>query len=312
MPLKTIEAVGRYKLRNRLNKLGIVFILILSTFTFNSCYKFSGDQTIPSYIKIDSIGLSTYYFNEGSDSHNITDAWVYVDDNLIGVFELPALVPILKSGPQNIDVRAGIKLNGISSTRVPYPFYNAISFDGYELYPDSVRNMGYIKTTYQSNLVFAWMEDFEDSGLTFEEISISDTAIKRTVANDPNAYQDEYSQYSGIVNLTQDKPVWSATSLSSYPITKQGSAVLLEMDFKTNNYFNVGLLIKEYSQFIKIPLVILNHAETWRKIYINLGPNITLHPQADYFKVVIESEIEDENTQANIYMDNIKLIYFQQ
>jgi len=303
--------VGRYFVRNKINKLGIV-ILIAGTFTFNSCYKFSGDQTIPAYIRIDSIGLDTYYFTEGSNSHNITDAWVYLDDNLIGVFELPAIIPILKSGPQNIDIRAGIKLNGISSTRAPYPFYNPISFDGFELFQDSVRNMGVINTSYQSNLEFAWLEDFEDSGLTLEEISSSDTAIKRTAPDDPNAFKDEHSQYSGIVSLTKEKPIWSATSLDSYPITKQGSSVLLELNFKTNNYFSVGLLIKEYSQFVKIPLVVANHADTWRKIYINLGPNISLHPQGDYFKVVIESELEDAKSNADIYLDNIKLIYFQQ
>jgi len=168
----------------------------------------------------------------------------------------------------------------------------------------------YIKTKYYSNLDFGWMEDFEDSGLTIEEISTSDTVIKRTGANDPNAYTSEYSQYSGVVSLTEDKPIWSSTSLSSFPIPKQGSAVLLELDFKTDNYFNVGLLIKEYGQFVKIPLVIMNHADTWRKIYINLGPNISLHPQADYYKVVLESELENSSTSANIYIDNIKLIYY--
>lgn len=311
MPLKYIIAVGRYLLSRKINKLGIV-ILVLSTFTLNSCYKFSGDQTIPSYLRIDSIGLNTDYFTEGSNTHNITDAWVYIDDNLIGVFELPAVVPILKSGPQNLDIRAGIKLNGISSTRVPYPFYKPITNEEFNLYPDSVIDMGVINTRYESDVVFAWMEDFEDSGITLEEISTSDTAIKRTSQNDPNALIDEYSLHSGVVNLTEDKPVWSSASISSFPITSQGSSVLLELDFKTDNYFSVGLLILEYNTFIKIPLVIANHSNTWRKIYINLGPNISLHPQGDYFKVVFESEIENDKTRADIYLDNIKLLYFQQ
>jgi len=311
VPLKTIIAVGRYLSDNRINKQGIV-ILILSTFTFTGCYKFSGDQTIPSYIRIDSIGLNTDYNTEGSNSHNITDAWVYIDDNLIGVFDLPAVVPILKEGPQNIDIRAGIKLNGISSTRVPYPFYKPISFDEYELYPDSVRNMGVISTGYESNLEFAWMEDFEVPGITLEENSTSDTAIKRTSPGDPNAFIDEYSQYSGVVSLAEDKPIWSSTSIKSFPIIKQGSSLLLELDFKTNNYFSVGLLIKDPSQFVKIPLVVANHSDTWKKIYINLGPNVSLHPQGDYYKIVMESQLESGSSKADIYLDNIKLIYFQQ
>lgn len=301
--------MGRYRNWNRTNNLGIIGILIFTTLSFSSCYKFEGDQTIPSYLKIDSISLDTYYPEEGANTQKITDAWVYINDNLIGVFELPAVVPVLKKGPNDIDIRCGIKLNGISSTRVPYPFYSPVSFENYELYEDSIHVLGSIETKYTPNLEFGWMEDFESSGLTLEEVSTSDTAIKRTIAGDPNAYLSEYSSYSGIVNLTTEKPTWSATSLNSFEIPKQGSSVLLELDFKTDNYFNVALLLKEYGQFVKIPLLTMNHSSTWNKIYINLGPNISLHPQAEYYKVVIESGLEAGKSSATIYLDNIKLVY---
>jgi len=301
--------VGIHTKDNRLNKLGIFIVLIFSTLIFSSCYKFKDGQTVPSYLKIDSIGLDTYYHEEGANTSKITDAWVYIDDNLIGVFELPAVVPVLKKGPQDIDVRCGIKLNGISSTRAPYPFYAPVAFENYELYEDSVQVLGKFNAEYSSPLEFGWMEDFEESGLTLEEISTSDTAIKRTEPNDPEAYLSEYSNHSGIVNLTEEKPVWSAISLSSFPMPRQGASVLLELDFKTNNYFNVGLLLKEHSQFVKIPLLTMNHSDTWNKIYINLGPNISLHPQAEYYKVVIESGLETDRTSGTIYLDNIKLVY---
>ena len=65
--------------------------------TATSCEKFSGDQTIPAYLGIDSIYLSTDYNSEGTASQRITDAWVYVDDEFLGAFELPARLPVLKS-----------------------------------------------------------------------------------------------------------------------------------------------------------------------------------------------------------------------
>ncbi len=296
---------------NSLYKLGIFGILIFGILSINSCYKFDGDQTAPSYLQIDTISINTYYAEQGSATYNITDAWVYVDDNLIGVFELPAVLPILRNGPQNIDVRSGIKLNGISSTRVPYPFYEKIAFEGLELFEDSVVSLGRVTTSYKSDLVFSWMEDFEDSGLTLEEVSFSDTAIKRTSPeNNPEAYLSEYSRYSGIVNITEEKPIWSSLSLSTYPITAQGAPVVLELDYKNDNYFNVGLLFKEYGQFVKIPLYTINHSEEWNKIYLNLGPNITLHQQAEYFQVVIEAGLDNNKSKGTIYLDNIKLIYW--
>ena len=45
-------------------------------------------QEIPSYIKINEYSLYTTA-SQGSNSENISDIWVYADDQLIGTFELP-------------------------------------------------------------------------------------------------------------------------------------------------------------------------------------------------------------------------------
>lgn len=291
------------------NQLRILGILIFTTFLFTGCYKFDGDQTVPSYISIDTIGLKTYYPDEGSNTSNVTDAWVYVNDKLIGVFELPAIFPVLYRGPNELQIYPGIKLNGISSTRVPYPFYKPIIYDNFEFVEDSIHELKNIVTEYYPSTVFGWMEDFERPGNSLDETSISDTVIMRTEPGDPNAYLSEHSQYSGVVFLTEERAIYSAVSHSSYQLPKQGSPVVLEIDYKTDNYFNVGLLIQEYGTLIKLPLVIVNHSTDWNKIYINLGPNLSLHPNADSFKVLIEAGLETNKSSATIYMDNIKMLY---
>ena len=205
------------RLKINLYHLFNLFILLTAVIVLTSCYKFEGAQTVPSYIQVDNILLETYYPEQGSNSHAIKDVWIYENDELIGAFELPALLPVLASGNQKLEIRPGIKVNGISSTRAPYPFYAPVAFENYELYEDSVQVLGEFNAEYSSPLEFGWMEDFEESGLTIEEISTSDTAIKRTEPNDPEAYLSEYSSHSGIVNLTEEKPVWSSISLSSFP-----------------------------------------------------------------------------------------------
>ncbi len=96
-----------------------------------SCYKFDGDQTIPAYLKIDTVLLKTYYPEQGSNSNAIKDVWVYVNDQQIGAFELPAMFPVLAMGNQKLEIRPGIKVNGISSTRAPYPFYKPIIYEDF-------------------------------------------------------------------------------------------------------------------------------------------------------------------------------------
>ena len=286
-----------------------LFFLLTAGILLISCYKFEGDQTVPSYIQIDSILLETYYPDQGSNSNAIKDVWIYENDEMIGAFELPALFPVLAYGNQKLEIRPGIKINGISSTRAPYPFYQPIIYEDFEFIPDSVINIQNPTTRYYSNLNFVWSEDFEHPGLTLTESSSSDTVIVRTQpVNNPDAFLTDHSKYSGLISLNTNARLYSASSSNSFPIPKQGSPTILELNFKTDNYINVGIIIQESSTFIKIPLVIINHSDYWNKIYINLGPNLSLHPQATDFKVFFESVLESDANSASIYLDNIKLI----
>jgi hypothetical protein len=81
-------------------------------------------KKFPSYLYIPKITLNTDYPSQGSNSNGIADGWVYVDDYLIGVFELPATIPVTKKGYCKIEVRAGIRKNGQSNSRMYYPFYS--------------------------------------------------------------------------------------------------------------------------------------------------------------------------------------------
>ena len=69
-------------------KKSILFFILLFCF---SCQK-NDSNDIPTYIKINSIDF------DGNETAKITDAWVYINDNLQGVYELPAEFPFLESG----------------------------------------------------------------------------------------------------------------------------------------------------------------------------------------------------------------------
>lgn len=284
--------------------------VVICLFVLSSCYKFEGEQTIPSFVTIDSVSIETNYSEEGTSSQAITDVWVYVDDGLIGAFELPATVPVLAAGDHKLEIRPGIKLNGISSTRVPYPFYQPILYDNFNFVPDSVLTLADLITEYYSNLEFAWLEDFETSGISLVENLGSDTIIQRTTpAGNSEAFSFDNSKYSGVVHLTTERPIWTALSFNQFQNQAQGTLVLLEMNFKTDNYMNIGVLVLENGQYLKIPLLVLNHSEDWTKIYVNLGPNLSLHPGAKIYQIYFESGLETGKTEASIYLDNIKLIY---
>ena len=96
------------------------FILFLTTLLFLfSCEVINTEEDIPSTITIESIEV------DGNHTSKITDAWVYIDNEFQGVFPLPANFPVLKTGELEIIIEAGIKKNGISSSRENYPFFTS-------------------------------------------------------------------------------------------------------------------------------------------------------------------------------------------
>src|SRR5687767_2026929 len=91
----------------------LLIISFLVSIPFTGCDK---EEPVPSYIHIDSISLNSIYSTQGTSDHKITDAWVFVNEQYVGVYELPATFPVLYEGTQNIRIKAGIKKNGISAT----------------------------------------------------------------------------------------------------------------------------------------------------------------------------------------------------
>jgi len=289
-------------------RLQIILLLAASVFALSSCHKFEGDQTVPAYLRIDTVLFTTDYVTQGSNTHNITDAWVYVNDQLIGVYELPATFPVLASGKQDLEIRPGIKLNGIGATRAPYPFYKPYVIDGFNFIEDSIQIVR-PTTSYYDNLTFAWTEDFEGSGTSLEKTTASDTTIDKTSpADHPDAWLSPYSSFSGKVQLDAAHEVFQIASFLSYELPDQGKAVLLEFDYKCDREFGVGMIANLSSSTLMLPLVIVNKSETWNKIYINLGPNVSAYTSAQNFKIYFESDRGDQD-EANFYFDNIKVIY---
>lgn len=293
----------------------IFFIFVASLFatsTFSSCNNFEGSQEIPAYIHIDTFLLTTNYEFEGAASHKITDAWIYIDGNVQGCYELPATIPVLERGKHELRVYPGIKLNGISSTRTINPFYKPYIIEEYE-FEEKVIDTVHPSTTYyskdESTIEFAFTDDFERQ-IFVEDSDSSDTAIIRTERDDPERWDDEFnnSHYSGYVWLGDTINNFCFTSTELYDLPNQGNSIFLEIDYKCSEVFEVGLFAM-IDRIESIPLIYVNPSPTWNKIYVNIGPSISDTQDAKYFKFYIAGGIEEGDPEAEYYFDNLKLVY---
>ena len=281
----------------------LLFVIVLF---FTSCDFFDPEEKIPAYIHIEGINFSTSS-EQGSSSSNITDAWVYVDDQLIGAFELPITFPVLMDGPHTLKVKPGIKLNGIAESRAINPFYTTYTTK-INLIPDSTTNV-YPSSTYYSSVVFEWMEAFEDGGISLEKTYRSDTSIEKTFPGDPRAF-DDGGNYSGIICLDTAHDFFECKTSESFELPQTGSAVFLEMNYKNNIEFSVGVFANTTGTSIQHELLVLNPTNTWRKIYVNLTGRVSEESDADNFQIFFGAKKPDNLTNGEILIDNLKLLHY--
>lgn len=312
-------------------KFTLYAFLVLAVFSvvFASCRKFEGSQTIPAYIHIESIVVDslTDYFTYGSTTSKITDAWVYVDDDPVGCFELPATFPVLKHGPHKVTVYGGIMSNGIAAARATYPFYKPQIYESLNLVEDSIINLQPVLNYYPigGGVEKGWMEDFETAN-TLLPVAGSDTSIIRI--NGSEAWHSPNSFYSGKIVLPPDSLDFTVATADEYSFhTGYLQYCMVEMDYNCNDAFFVGVMYYKNYQLVKHPLLRIQPTDTvndmpqrWNKIYVNIGPIMNENVTASYFKIYFTSDLsvapvygEPDYVQANkqryYYFDNLKLFY---
>ncbi|RMG81984.1 MAG: hypothetical protein D6707_03815 [Bacteroidetes bacterium] len=272
-----------------------------------SCNIINPPEQIPSYIAIDTIILETEP-GQGTDKHAITDAWIYINNDIQGIYELPVTqAPLLFTGKQNLKIAGGIKHNGKILERPYYPFYDFYTNDtSFYLYPDSVVTVSAI-VKYFDGLQFKWMQDFEGDTLQFE---IPDTSV-HIIKYADNPFE---GNYSGIVTLTADTPGFMAKSpIYEFP---KAENIYLEFHYKTEAEIQVGTItvndndeeVSLLTLFYIPPKYDLNGNLVWNKIYLDLTDEINSEYNANYtkFKIFLAAYNTDNK---KIYLDNIQIIH---
>jgi len=279
----------------------LFIVVVIGLFT--SCEVFNPEEQIPSYIHIDKIDLNTTS-EQGSNSSKITDAWVYVDDQLVGAYELPVTLPVLFSGTHTVVIKPGIKVNGISATRAVYPFYKPYTAS-INLFPDSIITIN-PTLTYNTYTVFEWKEAFEDGGISIDKTLFSDTTIDKT-SDITKVFE---GSYSGVVHLDATHEFFQGVSLNSLILPTGDAPVFLELNYKTDALIKVGLYANSSSSVMKLDVLYINKSANWNKIYINLNSAIARATNNPFdFQVCIEMQKDTDASSAEILFDNIKLVH---
>lgn len=288
-----------------MKKVLLISLLVLIYIQFNSCELIDEPEQIPSYIQIDTIKVQSDYLNEGSNSHNIKDAWLFVNNQLIGPFELPMKAPVLEEGEQMVEVFAGIDDNGIISLPEVYPFY-----DRYRVTKTLKRGETLVvePTVLYNDDAQITIEDFEAGNLFGEDLDGNQN--NRITLTTTGQFE---GQRSGYIRLTTENSFFEKGTQPNYRLYDEDNPtapVYMELNYKNNVPFEIGVIGYDNNVLVdKIYITGMNPSDTWNKIYINMSFAVS-GMKADNYQVVIRAAKTEDVEVGEIFLDNVKLLHF--
>ncbi len=278
--------------------------LFLLGVVLSNCTLTDNEQPIPSYLEVTDVSVSTNQ-NQGAATHNLKDIWVYADNQLLGTFEVPCKIPVISnSETTEFLIFPGFRNNGEQSRSFTYNLMDQIRFTE-TLSPGDVTTKS-LTFKYKDEAIFDFVEGFEGGAHIFTR-DLDDDDETRIVTST----EDKKSGIqSGKFLVSKENPILSVGCIFDYNrADNAGLDTYLEMDYKNDIPFAVGVLYEQEGSKVSQPLIVLNPSEDWNKIYIDFtsilsSPAISTY--SVYFTTDIETLQEDEST---IYFDNLKLVH---
>lgn len=281
-------------------------LILISAILIASCGGDIWEAEVPTYLNIAPFEFTTFG-DQGANTSDIRDVWVYDNNELLGAFELPAQVPLIGRGEKQIVVFPGIRENGNTFFPDIYFLYEPDTFivnaDG------SSEITIEPETIYDERTKFSFVEDFESGNIFTLDLDEDDTTRLVTQSETVRS-----GGRAGLIRVNEEFPsAVVATAQSFGPFFKDGPQAYLEFDFKSNVPLTVGYFgianDGENFNFLKVTLL---PQEEWKKVYVEfteefLGDDLRL--ANIIFRVDLDQRLSSA-TEGETFIDNVKLVHF--
>jgi hypothetical protein len=282
----------------------LLYVVLLGLLT--ACIK---NNPNPSWIEVNPFVLVSNPALSGSEgqlTQDFRDVWLYVDDQMVGCFQTPFKIPILKDGNVNIKIYPAVRNNGIATDKKIYPFMSVYEINS-QLIKDQTLTINPI-TSYVYNANF-WIEDFEDASIKLQEDP--NTSVASLFVSSDNLTTFNGFNYGKVVLNAADS-VWVASTTEQLPIPKN-KPCFLEVDYYNTNRFVQGFLSLNsngsfYQDNAGFNLQALNTIK-WKKMYIELTELIGNSANGSNFIQTFKANLEEGQTETFICIDNIKIVF---
>ncbi len=291
---------------------------ILAVLFIQSCALLDTEEaSVPGYIYVPSF---RYYTDdtssqsdgpyEGQNTQKFVDVWLSREGIALGTIGLPALIPVTGTTDSAIiTIDAGIMKTGQSDERVPYavikPFKKKMKFT------PGVVDTVIPEFRYLSNRKFAFIEDFDRTGMRFVINDLykvaGDTILK---VNDQRARTP--GKNSGMLAFNQNSLRFQVRTERIAGLPGMNSPVFLELDYHTNLPLDIGYYYFEPGQPASgaNSVIQLFPSTGWNKIYIAL--NLEIAPRKAGTEFIFYIGVYNPSAVLpEVFIDNAKLVYLE-
>ncbi len=282
------------------------------TTALSACDLINPDEQVPAYLQLD-----TFDFTPGlpgaAPNAAITSAFVYADNELLGIFNLPVKVPVLREGVVRFNIRPAIISDGQRATRVSYPFYqdfitsqNLIPGQTIALQPTTTFNPDRVDATFPISDDFSTIAP--DDRAFRAPISAVNYVLESNVSD---GTRSSFGRVQGIPGVTD---VFYLDSQFDGRMPQRGAIVYLELDYRSTMPFQVGVAWTPTGPPLpgtsrtRVGDLTVFPKEEWSKLYVNLTDEISnVNNENAYFRVYIEGFPTGEAGQY-LAIDNVRLV----
>ncbi len=294
----------------------IRFTLLVFLSALTACQLINPEEELPVYISIqDSRVLVDETLNTYSPL-GIKDAWVFLQGEQIGIFELPAVIPVLPEKVGNsLRIGGGIFDTGLSTFRVEYPFWDDInvSIEGAQPLDTVVITPRFEYFPRDTTIIYAFEAGFEGGSSNLQSISPASTYTNIQISS-----QDRFvGLQSGKVSFTPDKYQFEASSpILSLPQSGNND-IWCEVTYKNDIPFTVLMIGLAPGSPIEVELptnVLFFSPDEWNTAYIHLNDLARSIPDGSIFKLLFRASSQEAGSatgrSGTIFLDQIRLIHF--
>ncbi len=298
--------IGRHRLIFPTQSISLLcYFFGIALFMF-SCQLDDNEAPIPSYIYVDQPILIAPGTINTPDSHKITDVWVIADGQVLGIFPLPAYIPVEVTGVStDIEIRGGIRNNGMNDNSVEYAFFEPVKYQ-YVAQPLDTVTVPLI-FRYKSDVKIPINENFEGNNRFNTNLNPNSNVSLVVSENEAST-----GNRSGMVELTPENNYVELASNDF--IRKEDHArgrSYIEFDYKGDDEITVGIVkLSVGNPNLDVQYVLFVPGKRdWNRIYVDVTNILSPHNFDVYYVVLGFSKLTN-SAVSRTYIDNVRHVHF--